>query len=150
MRPHSVTIVGSEFLCDELSVMKIVDKIVYSSNSIQIQSQLTVLLTSQSRSWHRGSVTVGTYKCVMEFASALRVISAPPRYHISWCLGSMNHPILGWLKMIRALFELFTRRLIYFEHDSQILIAIKYSMTECYNRGSSVSIINNKRTQCMF
>ena len=43
--------------------------------------------------------------------------------------------------MIWALFEHFTRRLIYYEHDSQILISIRYSMTECYNRGSSVSII---------
>ena len=66
--------------------------------------------------------------------------------HISKWRASTS---LGWLKMIWALFEHFTRRLIYYEHDSQILIAIRYSMTECYNRGSSVSIIKNKRTHVL-
>ena len=51
--------------------------------------------------------------------------------------------------MIWALFEHLTRRLIYYEHDSQILTAKRYSMTECYNRGSSVSIIKNKRTHVL-
>ena len=48
--------------------------------------------------------------------------------HISKWRASTS---LGWLKMIRALFQHFTRRLIYYEHDSQILIALRYLMTEC-------------------
>ena len=66
--------------------------------------------------------------------------------HISKWRASTS---LGWLKMIWALFEHFTRRLIYYEHDSQILIAIRYSTTECKTRGSSVSIIKNKRTHVL-
>ena len=57
--------------------------------------------------------------------------------------------LVCWAKMIWALFEHFTRRLIYYDHDSQILIAIRYSMTECYDRGSSVSIIKNERTHVL-